>query len=128
MSDPTMSFGSTLSNLGMNLGFTVAGMVPGVKLGKIGAKVLKWIPRITSVLAAGNLALNEDIHDSLAKAVKEPDKLNVEDWKNITVAISSVLGITKSVKSGHTRHKVEKLGEAKSFTKEGLTTEALTKE
>lgn len=128
MSDPTMSFGSTLRNLGMNIGFTVAGMVPGVKLGKIGAKVLKWIPKITSVLAAGNLALNEDIHDSLAKAVKEPDKLNVEDWKNITVAISSVLGITKSVKSGHTRHKVEKLGEAKSFTKEGLTTKALTKE
>lgn len=128
MMDPTISFGDTLGNLGMNLGFSVAGVIPGVKLGKIGAKALKWIPRITSAIAAGNLALNEDIHDSLSKAVKDPDKLTVNDWKNITVAISSVLGIAKATKSGLTRHKVEKLGSAKSFTKAGLTTKDLTED
>ena len=128
MSDPTVSFGSTLGNLVTNLGFTVAGVIPGAKIGKIGAKVLKWVPRITSILAAGNLALNEDIHDSLAKAVKEPDNLTVGDWRNITIAISSVLGITKSAKSGYTRHKAEKVGKSKTFTKEGLTTKALSED
>lgn len=128
MSDPTVSFGSTLGNLVTNLGFTVAGVIPGAKIGKIGAKVLKWVPRITSILAAGNLALNEDIHDSLAKAVKEPDNLTVGDWRNITIAISSVLGITKSAKSGYTRHKAEKVGKSKHFIKEGLTTKALSED
>lgn len=128
MSDPTVSFGSTLGNLVTNLGFTAAGVIPGAKLGKVGAKVLKWVPKITSVLAAGNLALNEDIHDSLAKAVKEPDNLTVGDWRNITIAISSVLGITKSIKSGYTRHKAESIGKSKSFTKEGLTTKALSED
>lgn len=128
MSDPTISFGSTLGNLVTNLGFTAAGVIPGAKLGKVGAKVLKWVPKITSVLAAGNIALNEDIHDSLAKAVKEPDTLTIGDWRNITIALSSVLGITKTVKSGYTRHKAESIGKSKSFTKEGLTTKALSED
>lgn len=128
MSDPTVSFGSALGNLVTNLGFTAAGVIPGAKLGKVGAKVLKWVPKITAVLAAGNLALNEDIHDSLAKAVKEPDTLTIGDWRNITIALSSVLGITKTVKSGYTRHKAESIGKSKSFTKEGLTTKALSED
>lgn len=98
--DDSVSAGQVLTNLGANLGMTVLGLIPGGNSGKIASKIAKWTPKILAAATAGNLALNSDIHKSLGKLTSD-EKLTVNDWKNIGIALSSVSGLTRSGKAAY---------------------------
>jgi hypothetical protein len=93
--DESVSAGQVFTNLGANLGMAALGMIPGGKAGKIAKNVAKYVPKILAAYAAGNLALNDDIHKSLGKLTSDED-LTVNDWKNIGFALSAVTGLTRS--------------------------------
>lgn len=128
----TMDDSTSLSELGMNLvtnlGFTVAGMVPGVKLSKVAKSVVKWAPRIMSIISASNLALNSDIHDSLAKLNHHSEKMTVQDWKNVITALTTVLNVSKTGKHEWDNRTVKKAMGKGKFTKNGLTNKDLSEE
>lgn len=98
--DDSVSAGQVLTNLGANLGMTVLGLIPGGKSAGIASKIAKWTPKILAAATAGNLALNSDIHKSLGKLTSD-EKLTVNDWKNIGIALSSVSGLTRSGKAAY---------------------------
>ena len=110
--DDSVSAGQVLTNLGANLGMTVLGLIPGGKSAKIAGKIAKYAPKIIAAATAANLALNDDIHKSLGKLTSD-EKLTVNDWKNIGIALSSVSGLTRSGKAAYQARKF-KAGNAKT--------------
>jgi hypothetical protein len=78
----------------------VLGLIPGGKSAGIASKIAKWTPKIIAAATAANLALNDDIHKSLGKLTSD-EKLTVNDWKNIGIALSSVSGLTRSGKAAY---------------------------
>jgi hypothetical protein len=76
-------------NLGMNLGMDILGSIPGGGAGSKAAKIAKslgkWVPRIAAAVGAMNTLQNGSaILGSLDKLTKEPSKLTVDDWRNIS--------------------------------------------
>lgn len=102
--DKSVSAGQVMTNLGANLGMAVLGLIPGGKSAGIASKIAKWTPKIIAAATAANLALNDDIHKSLGKLTSD-EKLTVNDWKNIGIALSSVSGLTRSGKAAYQARK-----------------------
>lgn len=110
--DDSVSAGQVFTNLGANLGMAVLGLIPGGKSAKIAGKIAKYAPKILAAATAANLVLNDDIHKSLGKLTSD-EKLTVNDWKNIGIALSSVSGLTRSGKAAYQARKF-KSGNAKT--------------
>lgn len=110
--DDSVSAGQVFTNLGANLGMAVLGLIPGGKSAKIAGKIAKYAPKIIAAATAANLVLNDDIHKSLGKLTSD-EKLTVNDWKNIGIALSSVSGLTRSGKAAYQARKF-KSGNAKT--------------
>lgn len=110
--DDSVSAGQVFTNLGANLGMAVLGLIPGGKSAKIAGKIAKYAPKILAAATAANLALNDDIHKSIGKLTSD-EKLTVNDWKNIGIALSSVSGLTRSGKAAYQARKF-KSGNAKT--------------
>ena len=98
--DDSVSAGQVMTNLGTNLGMAVLGLIPGGKSAGIASKIAKWTPKIIAAATAANLAFNDDIHKSLGKLTSS-EKLTVDDWKNVGIALSSVSGLTRSGKAAY---------------------------
>lgn len=126
--DESTSLGELGANLVTNLGFTAAGAIPGVKLGKIAKSMIKWAPRIIAGLSTANIALNGDIHDSLAKLNENSSEMTVQDWKNVLTAATALLGAVKVGKSEWDNRTVKKAMGKGKFTKNGLTNKELSEE
>lgn len=124
--DESTSMWELGANLVTNLGFTAAGAIPGVKLGKVAKSMIKWAPRIIAGLSAANVALNEDIHDSLVKLGDNSSEMTVQDWKNVLTAATTLLGTIKFGKSEWDNRTVKKAMSKGTYTKKDLTTEGLT--
>lgn len=93
--DESVSAGQVFTNLGANLGMAALGLIPGGKSASLAGKIAKWVPRIVAAAAAGNVALNDDIHKSLGK-LTSGDDITVNDWRNIGIALSTVSGLSRA--------------------------------
>jgi hypothetical protein len=67
----------------------ILGSIPGGGAGSKAAKIAKslgkWVPRIAAAVGAMNTLQNGSaILGSLDKLTKEPSKLTVDDWRNIS--------------------------------------------
>lgn len=86
-------------NLGINLGLDLVGMVPGLGAAAKGSRVLKnllkWTPRVLTILAAKNYA--GPALQSFGK-VTRGETLTVDDWRNIAEGLKLVIQGGKGVK------------------------------
>lgn len=92
---------SDLGNFGTNLAMDAVGLIPGAgsagKMGKITQKLIKYVPRIITVLSARNLLTPE--HQQSWSKITSKESLSVDDWKNIANDIKAVVGIGRMVHS-----------------------------
>ena len=92
---------SDLGNFGTNLAMDAVGLIPGAgsagKMGKITQKLIKYAPRIITVLSARNLLTPE--HQQSWSKITSKESLSVDDWKNIANDIKAVVGIGRMVHS-----------------------------
>ena len=99
--DDSVSAGEVVKNAAINLGLGVVGLVPGwgaaAKSSKWLPRIAKWTPRIIAMVAAGQLALSDDVQNSLKKAANTNDwkSLTNHDMKNIAYALSAIAGLTR---------------------------------
>lgn len=92
---------SDLGNFGTNLAMDAVGLIPGAgstaKMGKITQKLIKYVPRIITVLSARNLLTPE--HQQSWSKITSKESLSADDWKNIANDIKVVVGIGRMVHS-----------------------------
>lgn len=90
-------------NLVTNVGMDLLGMIPvggaASKTAKIVKSLGKWVPRIAAAVGTMNTLQNGNaILGSLDKLTKEPSKLTVDDWRNISQGIGLVTGVVGAAK------------------------------
>jgi hypothetical protein len=90
-------------NLATNVGMDLLGMIPvggaASKTAKIVKSLGKWVPRIAAAVGTMNTLQNGNaILGSLDKLTKEPSKLTVDDWRNISQGIGLVTGVVGAAK------------------------------
>lgn len=102
MFDKSVSLGDAFKNLGANVAMDTVGLVPGFgtagKAGKITKTLVKYVPRIITVLSAAN-ALSPESRASWKKLASE-ESLTVKDWQNIAAGCSALAGVTRGA-MGH---------------------------
>jgi hypothetical protein len=102
MSDESLTGWDVAKNAGVNAAWTVAGLVPGVKLGKIGKALLKWGPRGFALLNAVGL-VNAENYDALNRMFTTGE-VTSEDLNLLTQigrAITGAVGMGKAIKREH---------------------------
>lgn len=104
LKDNSVSLGDSFKNLGTNLAMDAVGLVPGFgaagKAGKITKTLVKYVPRIITVLSAAN-ALSPESRESWKKLVSN-ESLTVKDWQNIAAGCSALAGVTRGT-VGHVK-------------------------
>lgn len=114
-----VGFGGTLANFGadwasdgldagdfkrlaLNLGMDFVGLVPGFGAAAKGSKVIKnlvkWAPRVMTVLAAYDYA--GPAVESFNKLMHFPKNLTVDDYRNMAEGIKLIVGGGKGIKRG----------------------------
>jgi len=60
--DDSVTTGEVLTNLAVNLGLGIAGALPGGKLGSLGAKLVKWGPKLAkAAMLYGGVKMGMDV-------------------------------------------------------------------
>lgn len=99
--DESVSAGEMLTGLGIGIGTSILGMIPGWGAEATGIRTLKtvarYVPKVINLAMAGMVTLNPETIASLKKAVKGDvhEKLTVKDWRNISYAFQAVAGLTR---------------------------------
>ena len=97
LKDNSISLGDSFKNLGTNLAMDAVGLVPGFgaagKAGKITKTLVKYVPKIITVLSAAN-ALSPESRASWEKLFSK-ESLTVKDWQNIAAGCSALAGVTR---------------------------------
>ena len=106
--DPAVSSGEVAKNLAVNAGFAVAGMIPGAKMGKVAKNVIKWAPRLMTIVAGSGLAMDESTQNTFKKIAKGEMQFTREDWKNISRVLQFAAGTVRTGKGAYDAHKVKK--------------------
>lgn len=106
--DPAVSGGEVAKNLAVNAGFAVAGMIPGAKMGKVAKNVIKWAPRLMTIVAGAGLAMDESTQNTFNKIAKGEMQFTREDWKNISRVLQFASGTVRAGKGAYDAHKVKK--------------------
>lgn len=106
--DPAVSGGEVAKNLAINAGFAVAGMIPGAKMGKVAKNVVKWAPRLMTIVAGAGLAMDESTQNTFNKIAKGEMQFTREDWKNISRVLQFASGTVRAGKGAYDAHKVKK--------------------
>ena len=98
MADSSVSTGQMFSNLGIGLGMDLVGLIPGLgavgKAGKIGkmikplSKGIIWTLRGIGTVQAANSV------NAIRKLMSTPDKMTVDDWRDVAGGIQAVMGIS----------------------------------
>ena len=101
IADDNVSAGQTLSNLGKNIGWTVAGFIPGAKLGKVAKSALKWGPKIMAISQDIGIYNDSNVRNTLNKLFVKGDwsNLNSDDLKNLTTVGRAITGTANAGKS-----------------------------
>ena len=106
--DPAVSGGEVAKNLAVNAGFAVAGMIPGAKMGKVAKNVIKWAPRLMTIVAGAGLAMDESTQNTFNKIAKGEMQFTREDWKNISRVLQFASGTVRAGKGAYDAHKMKK--------------------
>lgn len=106
--DPAISAGEVLKNAGMNAGFAALGMIPGAKMTKVVKNIVKYAPKIITAAAGLGIAMDESTQNTFKKITSGKEKLNREDWRNLSHVLSLVAAGTRGVKGDIARRKVGK--------------------
>lgn len=127
IADDSVSGLEVAKNAGINLGLGVIGLVPGLglasKSGKWIAQVAKWAPRLLTMAAAGQIALDDNIKQSLAK-VTSNETLTVNDWKNVGYALSTMAGLARGARGIVDNRKYKPAFKEASKTETFITTKS----
>ena len=103
INDDKVSNWEAFKNLGKNLGWTVAGFIPGAKLGKVAKNIMRWAPKMLVALNDYNLLNDESNKNTWNKLTNESrllkEGLNDEDLKNITYWIRAFTGTANAIKA-----------------------------
>ena len=118
--DDSVSAKDLARNALFNTGFAALGLIPGGKLPKITKNIIKYAPKALAVISGTSLAADESVRNTFSKIGKE--KLNHEDWKNITRVFQLAAGIGRGAKQdiANVRAKVKYKGDitnSKTLTK-----------
>ena len=108
--DPAVSGGEVAKNLVMNAGFAALGMIPGAKAGKVVKNLVKWTPKIMTAAAGMGIVMDENTQKTFAKLGDGTQKLNREDWRNISHVLSLIAGGTRGVRQDVANFKARKVG------------------
>lgn len=117
MSDKSVSAGDMWRNLGTNIAMDAVGLVPGFgtagKAGKITKTLIKYVPKIVTVLSATN-ALSPESRASWAKLASN-ESLTVKDWQNIAAGCSALAGVSRGAVGHFNAHTMAKGTKTKDF-------------
>lgn len=117
MSDKSVSAGDMWKNLGTNIVMDAVGLVPGFgtagKAGKITKTLIKYVPKIVTVLSAAN-ALSPESRASWAKLASN-ESLTVKDWQNIAAGCSALAGVSRGAVGHFNAHTMAKGTKTKDF-------------
>lgn len=117
MSDKSVSAGDMWKNLGTNIAMDAVGLVPGFgtagKAGKITKTLIKYVPKIVTVLSAAN-ALSPESRASWAKLASN-ESLTVKDWQNIAAGCSALAGVSRGAVGHFNAHTMAKGTKTKDF-------------
>lgn len=117
MSDKSVSAGDMWKNLGTNIAMDAVGLVPGFgtsgKAGKITKTLIKYVPKIVTVLSAAN-ALSPESRASWAKLASK-ESLTVKDWQNIAAGCSALAGVSRGAVGHFNAHTMAKGTKTKDF-------------
>lgn len=117
MSDKSVSAGDMWKNLGANIAMDAVGLVPGFgtagKAGKITKTLIKYVPKIVTVLSAAN-ALSPESRASWAKLASK-ESLTVRDWQNIAAGCSALAGVSRGAVGHFNAHTMAKGTKTKDF-------------
>ena len=117
MSDESVSAGDMWKNLGTNIAMDAVGLVPGFgtagKAGKITKTLIKYVPKIVTVLSAAN-ALSPESRASWAKLASN-ESLTVKDWQNIAAGCSALAGVSRGAVGHFNAHTMAKGTKTKDF-------------
>lgn len=117
MSDKSVSAGDMWKNLGANIAMDAVGLIPGFgtagKAGKITKTLIKYVPKIVTVLSAAN-ALSPESRASWAKLASK-ESLTVKDWQNIAAGCSALAGVSRGAVGHFNAHTMAKGTKTKDF-------------
>lgn len=117
MSDKSVSVGDRWKNLGANIAMDAVGLIPGFgtagKAGKITKTLIKYVPKIVTVLSAAN-ALSPESRASWAKLASK-ESLTVRDWQNIAAGCSALAGVSRGAVGHFNAHTMAKGTKTKDF-------------
>lgn len=117
MFDKSVSAGDMWKNLGANIAMDAVGLVPGFgaagKAGKITKTLVKYVPKIVTVLSAAN-ALSPESRASWAKLASK-ESLTVRDWQNIAAGCSALAGVSRGAVGHFNAHTMAKGTKTKDF-------------
>ena len=106
--DPAVSTGEVVKNLAVNTGMSLVGMIPGAKMGKVAKNVIKWAPRLMTIVAGTGLAMDESTQQTFKKIGDGSTNFTREDWKNISRVLQVASGAVRTGKGMYDSHKVNK--------------------
>lgn len=106
--DPAVSTGEVVKNLAVNAGMSLVGMIPGAKMGKVAKNVIKWAPRLMTIVAGAGLAMDESTQRTFKKIGDGSTNFTREDWKNISRVLQVASGAVRTGKGMYDSHKVNK--------------------
>ena len=117
MFDKSVSAGDMWKNLGANIAMDTVGLIPGFgtagKAGKITKTLVKYVPKIVTVLSAAN-ALSPESRASWAKLASK-ESLTVRDWQNIAAGCSALAGVSRGAVGHFNAHTMAKGTKTKDF-------------
>lgn len=93
------NFGQVVSGIGLGLGSTIMGLIPGfgsaTKTAKIIKSLVKYTPLLLSVVGTAGAA------PEIVKSIKKigSEDLTVEDWRNISHGLQLVVGLNRAAAS-----------------------------
>lgn len=114
--------GSILKGVGVNLGWGLAGMLPGAKSTKLVARTARLIPKAIMAVQSARIILDPEVQKSAMKftTVDGLKTVSSKDLENLKYLFHAVTGVTNITRS-HVRAKNyrEQLNKQKVQTKEG---------
>lgn len=116
LADESLTGWDVIKNAGINTAWTVAGVVPGAKLGKIGKALLKWGPRGLALLNSAGLIKDDNTYKALHRMFTkgEVTSADLNILTQLGRAITGGVGMGKAMKREH----IYKKGQVSSTGKE----------
>lgn len=117
VSDDSLSKWDVAKNFGANIAMDAVGLIPGFgtagKAGKVARILVKYVPKIVTVLSAAN-ALSPESRASWAKLASN-ESLTVKDWQNIAAGCSALAGVSRGAVGHLNAHTMAKGTKTKDF-------------